>query len=79
MCNECLHALQSAGHRDYQDGCLGCGIRRLAHMGGMERAVQLDRIQHVHGWGARSEAVRLLEIEVSRIRKLRAMAREGHA
>lgn len=74
-CTSCLHALQLAAHGEYQDGCLGCGIRKLAHMPGEQRGPMLDRIQFAHGWGARVEAVRLLEIEAARIKRLRQLQR----
>lgn len=74
-CTSCLTALQRPGHTAYQEGCIGCGIRKLAHMPSEQRGPMLDRIQFAHGWGARVEAVRLLEIEVARIRRLRQLAK----
>lgn len=71
-CTSCLLALQRPAQADYRTGCLGCQIRKLVHMPGEQRAAMLDRIQHVHGYGARAEAARLIEIEAARIKKLRA-------
>ncbi|MES2634040.1 MAG: hypothetical protein V4669_13785 [Pseudomonadota bacterium] len=73
-CTSCLAALQLANHADYRDGCVGCGIRKLFHMEAPARAAMLDRIQFAHGWGARVEAVKLLEIEAARIKALRRKA-----
>lgn len=70
-CPSCLRALQLASHADYRDGCLGCQIRKLVHMQQPEREAMLDRIQFANGWGARVEAVRLIELERARIRNLR--------
>lgn len=70
-CTSCTRALQVAAHRAYVDGCLGCAVRRLAHMGAEDRDRQLDRIQFACGWAARVEVVKLLEIEAARIKSLR--------
>lgn len=70
-CPACLRAQQVADHTDYQEGCIGCGARKLAHMPQEERERMFDRIQHVSGWDMRAEAVRLVRAEIARIRKLR--------
>lgn len=70
-CTSCQRALQVAAHAAYREGCLGCSVRRLAHMGSEDRARQLDRIQFACGWAARVEVVKLLEIEAARIKSLR--------
>jgi hypothetical protein len=71
----CTTALQNPSHGEYVDGCLGCCIRRLVHSTPEARAAMLDRIQFAHGWGARNEAVKLIEIEAARIRRLRQLAK----
>ncbi len=78
-CVSCTTALQQHNHGDYREGCLGCGIRKLVHMEGQERAAMLDRIQFACGFGARVEAVKLLELEVARIRRLRSLAKGAAA
>lgn len=70
-CSSCLRAMQIANHGAYVDGCIGCGVRRLAHMTPEERERTLDRIQAVHGWTARVEAIKLLRVERARLKKLR--------
>lgn len=72
MCPSCLIALQRANQADYVAGCLGCEIRKLVHMPSEQRSAMLDRIQFAHGYGARAEAARLIELEAARIKKLRA-------
>lgn len=74
-CPSCATALQSQSHGSYVDGCLGCGIRKLVHSTPDQRGAMLDRIQFVHGYGARAEAVKLIEIEAARIRRLRQLAK----
>jgi len=74
-CPSCLKAKDHAGHADYQNGCIGCQIRWLVHMTPEARAIRLDRVQFAYGYGARAEAVRLIEIEAARIKKLR---RDAH-
>lgn len=74
-CPFCLAAQQSPSHGEYVAGCLSCGIRRLVHSTPQERGAMLDRIQFVHGYGARAEAGRLIEIEAARIRRLRQLAK----
>lgn len=71
-CPSCTLSMQKPAHADYREGCLGCQIRKLVHMPGEQRAAMLDRIQHVHGYGARAEAARLIELEAARIKQLRA-------
>ena len=78
-CPSCRKAKDHAGHTDYQDGCIGCQIRWLVHMTPEARAMRLDRVQFAYGHGARAEAVRLIEIEAARIKRLRAQTRERHA
>lgn len=70
-CHACLRALQVATHAAYVEGCLGCQIRKLVHMPSEQREAMLDRIQFAHGYGARSEAISLIELERARIKALR--------
>ena len=72
-CHQCLKAMQVAQHGSYVDGCLGCQIRKLVHAEQSKREAMLDRIQFAHGHGARVEAVRLIEIERARIKRLRGL------
>jgi hypothetical protein len=70
-CSSCQTAQQRADHRDYREGCLGCQVRKLTHDEPTAREAMLDRIQFVHGHGARSEVIRLIELERARIKNLR--------
>lgn len=71
MCPYCEKAQQRADHGDHRAGCLGCQIRLLTQAPAAEREALLDRIQFAHGFGARSEAIRLIELERARIKNLR--------
>lgn len=70
-CTACLRALQVAAHRDYQDKCPGCQIRKLAHMAPEARERQLDLLVHLCGPGARARVRQELRVELARIKKLR--------
>jgi len=70
-CPSCLRAQQIAAHRDYREGCTGCGIRELAHMPADKREQALDVLEHHCGTAARARVVQELRVEVARIKKLR--------
>lgn len=70
-CPSCTRALQVAAHRDYRNGCMGCGARKLAHMPQEERERMFDRIQFESGWDMRCEVVQMVRDELVRMRKLR--------
>jgi len=74
MCQSCLTAMQRADHADYRDGCLGCTVRKLAHMEHDDRQRYLDRVQHLCGFEQRRELVQMVREEHARIKKLRATA-----
>lgn len=70
-CPSCTRALQVPLHRDYREGCITCGARKLAHMPQEERERMFDRIQFESGWDMRCEAIRLVREELARMKKLR--------
>lgn len=70
-CPSCIRALQVAAHRDYQEKCPGCQIRKLAHMAPAQRERQLDLLVHLCGPQARARVQQELRVEQARIRKLR--------
>lgn len=70
-CPACIRAQQIATHRDYRDGCVGCGIRELAHMPQEKREQALDTLAHVCGPDARARVTKELRYEMARIKKLR--------
>lgn len=70
-CPSCIRALQVAAHRDYREGCIGCGVRELAHMPQEKREQALDVLANVCGPDARARVVQELRVEMARIKKLR--------
>lgn len=70
-CPSCIAAQQRANYRDFREGCPGCGIRQLAHMGAEERERQLDLLCHLCGPGARERVRQELRVEMARIRALK--------
>lgn len=70
-CTSCIHAMQVAAHRDYQEKCPTCQIRKLAHMAPEQRERQLDLLCHLCGPGARARVRQELRVELARIKKLR--------
>lgn len=72
-CPSCLRAQQVALHRDFRDGCPGCGIRELALMGAEERERQMDLLCHLRGPNARDRVRRDLRMEIARINRLRGI------
>lgn len=72
QCSACLAAMQVADYRHYVKACVGCQIRKLAHMPAEKRERQLDLLCHLCGPGARERVRQEMRVELARIRKLRA-------
>jgi hypothetical protein len=70
-CLECIHATRKTVWRSYDEDCIGCQIRLLAYMGHEARELQLDTLERCKGRAARSEVVKLLRLEMARIKALR--------
>jgi hypothetical protein len=74
-CPQCLKSQQIADHRCYVEGCMGCVVRKIAHMEPMERQRYLDRLQHLCGFDQRREVVKMVREEHARMAKLRERAK----
>lgn len=78
-CQECIRAKQLVVHEQYQGDCLGCVVRRLAYQTAEQREWYFDRLQHVAGYEARAEVVKLVQLERARIAALKHAPRGGKA
>lgn len=69
-CPQCHRARQIVVHKVFEDGCMGCGARKLAYMPREERERTYDAIQFISGHEMRREAERLVALERARIQAL---------
>lgn len=76
-CQECIRAKQLVVHEQYTEDCLGCVVRRLAYQTAEEREWYFDRLQHLAGYAARAEVVKLVQLERARIAALKQAQEKG--